>query len=93
MNVLLVPGTIRVAPSLPVELAATVDGETLRLAIEWPVIERWLGDRASNVDAVREALLSRRNVIERSIMARVYAHGIPISGELTLTSKDFMTQR
>ena len=56
MNVMLVPGTMRVAPSYPVELAATVDGETLRLAIEWPVIERWLGERATNVDAVREAL-------------------------------------
>jgi len=93
MNVMLVPGTMRVAPSYPVELAATVDGETLRLAIEWPVIERWLGERATNVDAVREALLSRRNVIERTVLARLYAHGIPISGELTLTSRDFMAQR
>jgi hypothetical protein len=90
---MLVPGTMRVAPTYPVELAATVDGETLRLAIEWPVIERWLGERASNVEAVRDALISRRNVIERTVLARVYAHGIPISGELTLTPGDFPSQR
>ena len=93
MNVMLVPGTLRVAPTYPVELAATVDGEALRVAIEWTVIERWLGERASNVDAVRDALLSRRNVIERTVLARVYAHGIPISGELTLALRDFPGQR
>jgi len=93
MNVLLVPGTMRVAPTYPVELAASVDGENLRLAIEWPVIERWLGERAGNLDAVREAVLSRRNVIERTVQARVYAHGMPMSGELTLTPRDFPAAR
>lgn len=93
MNVLLVPTTVRVAPDYPVELTATVDGEALRVAIEWPVIERWLGDRAANVDAVREALRQRQNVIERTVQARVYAHGMPISGELTLTTRDFPLTR
>jgi hypothetical protein len=93
MNVLLVPTTARVAVDYPVELAATVDGEALRVAIEWGVIERWLGDRAANIDAVREALRQRQNVIERTVQARVYAHGMPISGELTLTTRDFPLTR
>ena len=93
MNVLIVPTTVRVAPDYPVELTATVDGEALRVAIEWPVIERWLGIHATNVDSVREALRQRQNLIERTVQARVYAHGLPLSGELTLTARDFPATR
>lgn len=89
MNVLLVPTNLRFAPGFPVETAVTVDNETLQLAIEWQVIERWLGSASPSVDAVREAILSRRSLIERTVQARVFAHGVPISGELTLSTTDF----
>jgi hypothetical protein len=93
MNVLLVPTKLRVAPDFPVEINVSVDNETLQLAIEWTVIERWLGSSAPSVDAVREAILSRRSIIERTVQARVFAHGMPISGELTLSAADFPATR
>jgi hypothetical protein len=89
MNVLLVPTKLRVAPGFPVEIAVTVDNETLQLAIEWNVIERWLGSSTPSVDSVRDAILARRSIIERTVQARVFAHGTPISGELTLSAVDF----
>jgi hypothetical protein len=37
---------------------------------------------------VRNAIQQRRQSIERVIQARLYAHGIPVSGELTLGVRD-----
>ena len=88
MNVILIPAKVRVQRDLPIEIAATVDGEALQVAIEWPVIERWLGELATDANAVRNAIQQRRQSIERVIQARVYAHGIPVSGELTLGMRD-----
>ena len=88
MNVILLPSNIRVQRDTPVEISATVDGETLQVALEWALIERWLGDLASDASAVRNAINQRRPSIERVIQSRVYAHGIPISGELTLGIRD-----
>ena len=88
MNVILIPAKVRVQRDLPVEIAATVDGETLQVAIEWAVVERWLGDLATDENAVRNAIQQRRQSIERVIQARIYAHGVPVSGELTLGMRD-----
>jgi hypothetical protein len=88
MNVLLLPGNIRVQRDLPVEVAATVDGETLQVALEWALIERWLGELATDPNAVRNTIQQRRQSIERVIQSRVYAHGIPISGEMSLGVRD-----
>ena len=88
MNVILIPAKVRVQRDLPVEIAATVDGETLQVAIEWPVVERWLGDLATDENAVRNAIQQRRQSIERVIQARIYAHGVPVSGELSLGMRD-----
>jgi len=88
MNVTLLPANVRVQRDMPVEIAASVDGETLQVALEWPVIERWLGGLAPDAATVRNAIQQRRESIERVIQSRVYAHGIPISGELTLGVRD-----
>jgi hypothetical protein len=88
MNVMLLPANIRVQRDTPVEIAATVDGEMLQVALEWALIERWLGELAADASAVRNAITQRRTAIERVIQSRVYAHGIPISGELTLGIRD-----
>jgi hypothetical protein len=88
MNVLLLPGNIRVQRDLPVEIAATVDGETVQVALEWALIERWLGELASDPNAVRNTIQQRRQSIERVIQSRVYAHGLPISGEMSLGVRD-----
>ncbi len=88
MNVILMPANVRVQRDLPVELSATVDGQTVQVALEWPLIERWLGDLAIDANTVRNAIQMRRSSIERAIQSRVYAHGVPISGELTLGVRD-----
>jgi hypothetical protein len=88
MNVMLLPANIRVQRDTPVEISATVDGETLQVALEWALIERWIGELASDASAVRNAITQRRTAIERVIQSRIYAHGIPISGELTLGIRD-----
>ena len=88
MNVTLLPANVRVQRDVPVEMPATVDGQTLQVALEWAVIERWLGELASDAGAVRNAIQQRRQSIERVIQSRVYAHGVPISGEMTLGLRD-----
>ena len=92
MHVTLLAHNIRVQREMPVEIAATVDGEALQVMVEWPVIERWLGELATDAAAVRNAIHLRRQAIERVIQSRVYAHGIPISGELTLGVRDLGTK-
>ena len=88
MNVFLLAGNIRVQRDLPVEMTATVDGETVQVALEWALIERWLGELATDPNAVRNTIQQRRQSIERVIQSRVYAHGIPISGEMSLGVRD-----
>jgi hypothetical protein len=88
MNVTILAANLRVKADMPVEIAATVDGETLQVALEWALIERWLGQLANDAGAVRNAIHQRRQAIERVIQSRVYAHGVPISGEMTLGLRD-----
>ena len=88
MNVTLMPANVRVQPDTPDEIKATVDSETLQIALEWSLIERWLGQLATDANAVRNAIQQRRESIERVIQSRVYAHGVPISGEMTLGLRD-----
>ena len=89
MNVHTLPSTPRIQPSQPVEVMISVDGETVRVGIEWSVIERWLGEFANDPEAVKRALHSRRSEIERVVQSRVFAHGVPIGGELALSLRDF----
>lgn len=89
MTVHALPSTLRIKPPFPVEQAMAVDGAKVWIAIEWPVIQRWLGSRANEPDAVREQLHERRLDIERTLEAHVFAHGLPLSKEVTLTLDDF----
>ncbi|HTP98128.1 MAG TPA: hypothetical protein VMN56_02300 [Casimicrobiaceae bacterium] len=89
MTVHVLPSQLRIKPPFPVEQAMAVDGTKVWVAIEWPVIERWLGPRANDADAVREALHERRLEIERTVEAHVFAHGLALSKEVSLTVEDF----
>jgi len=89
MNIHTLPSTPRIQPSQPVEVKVSVDGEILRVSIEWAVVERWLGEFANDAEAVKRALHSRRSEIERVVQSRVFAHGVPMGGELALTVRDF----
>jgi hypothetical protein len=83
------PGEIRVEPPFPVEQPVTVDGEPLRVAIAWPVVQHLTGEDHPGFEQVRSALHDRRLLIERTIKAHLFAHGFPLSGELALSLADF----
>lgn len=89
MNVYILPATPRIAPPQPVQVMVSVDGEPLRVEIEWSVIERWLGEFAGDAESVKRALHSRRSEIERVVASRMFAHGVPPSGALALSVRDF----
>ena len=83
------PTVLRIEPPFPVEQAITVDDAALRVALEWPVIEHLAGVRNPDPDTVRATLHDRRLDIERTIKAHLFAHGLPLSGELALSLADF----
>jgi hypothetical protein len=56
MSIHVLPGDIRVEPPLPVEIPVSVDGKTLRVAIEWPAVARMLPTADQSFDAVATAL-------------------------------------
>lgn len=83
------PAKVRIEPQFPVEQPVLVDGKTLRISLEWAVIEHFLGDRAADEAAVRAFLDEQRLDIARVVKAHLFAHGFPLSGALTLTLDDF----
>ncbi len=83
------PTVLRIEPPFPVEQAITVDDEALRVALEWPVIEHLAGMRNPDPATVRTVLHDRRLEIERTIKAHLFAHGFPLSRELSLSLADF----
>jgi hypothetical protein len=93
MHIHTVPSTLRIEPGHPVDIVVIADGNKIRVSLEWPVIERWLGVRANDPEAVKEALRTRRGIIEQTVQARLIAHGVPLSNELTLSNADFRSGR
>ncbi len=89
MQVHPLPTDARVAPGFPVEQLYSVDGKTLRVDIEWKMIEVFLGDAAPTPDTVRDALRVHQQAIDRAVKARLFAQGFPLSNDLVLTATDF----
>ena len=89
MKLLPLPHKLHVNPPFPVEIAVSADGETLTVAIEWPIVAGWLGAHAPDDASVRHVLHERRHEIERVLEAHLFAQGTPLSGEVTLTADDF----
>ena len=87
-----VQSEIRVDPPFPVEQVVNVDGKRLRVSLEWPLIRHFLGVAAADPETVREMLHERRQEIDRTIKAHVFAHGVPLSGTLSLSLPDFQAQ-
>lgn len=83
------PAILRIEPPYPVEQVVTVDDHALRVAIEWPVIQHLANALAPDAAAVRAVLHDKRLEIERTIKAHLFAHGLPLSGELALSLGDF----
>ena len=83
------PRPLRIAPSFPVELSVRVDDATLLVALDWPVVERLLGDRPITEESMADALFDHRDLIERTLRAHLFAQGVPLSGQVVLDLEDF----
>lgn len=89
MRVQALPTESRIEPGFPVEQRYAVDGKTLRVDIEWKMIEVFLGATPAAPESVRAALAVHHASIERVIRARLFAQGFPLSNDLVLTPTDF----
>jgi len=89
MQVQALPTEFRIEPGFPVEQLYNVDGKTLRVDIEWRMIEIFLGGATPTPDAVRTALRLHHPSIDRIVKARLFAQGFPLSNDLVLTPSDF----
>ena len=89
MQVQAIPMEARIEPGFPVEQLYRVDGKTMRVDIEWKMIEIFLGGAAPTPDAVRSALHLHHQAIDRVVKARLFAQGFPLSNDLMLTPTDF----
>ena len=89
MHIQQLPAEPRVQAGFPVEQLYSVDGKTLRVDIEWKVVETLLAGTTPTADAVQAALRTHHPDIERIIKARLFAQGFPLSNDLVLTLGDF----
>lgn len=89
MRVHPLPTPARIEPGFPVEQLYDVDGKTLRVDIEWKMIEVFLGGTAPTPDAVGAALRLHQPAIDRVVKAHLFAQGFPLSNDLVLTATDF----
>ncbi|MCC7326083.1 MAG: hypothetical protein IT521_04695 [Burkholderiales bacterium] len=87
---LLLTQDLRVKPGFPIEITAQVDAHAIRVAIEWSVIEHEAGPGA-DADAAHRYLHDQRSRIERAIQAHLFAQGMPLRGQLTLSRDDLET--
>ena len=88
MSIHVLPGDIRFEPPLPVEIPVSVDGKTLRVAIEWPAVARMLPTADKSFDAVATALRGKRATIEMAIRAHLFAQGTPLDGHVRISAAD-----
>jgi|SoiMethySBSTD1v2_1073268.scaffolds.fasta_scaffold5907807_1 hypothetical protein len=89
MQVQPLPTDVRIEPGFPVEQLYNVDGKTLRVDIEWKMVEVFLGGAAPTAEAVRGALQTHHGAIDRVVKAKLFAQGFPLSNDLMLTPSDF----
>ncbi len=88
MSISVLPGEVRVTPPFPVEIPVSVDGTTMRLAIEWDAIARSLPAGDQSVEAVREVLRGQRPTIELALRAHLAAHGVPMDRRIVISASD-----
>ena len=89
MKMFLLETAVYVHLPYPVEFVIDVDGRAIRVAIEWSAIEQMMGATPVDDENVRDFLHENRKAIARAIEARLYAHGIPWTGELVMARDDF----
>lgn len=89
MHIQQLPAEPRIQSGFPVEQLYSVDGRTLRVDIEWKIVEMFLAGATATAQAVTAALRSHHEAIERAVKARLFAQGFPLSNDLVLTLSDF----
>lgn len=89
MHVQPLPAEPRIERGFPVEQLYSVDGKTLRVDIDWKMIEIFLAGASPTPQAVQAALRTHHASIERVMKARLFAQGFPLSNDLVLTPTDF----
>jgi hypothetical protein len=80
---------IHIEPRFRAEFPLAVDGKAIRVTIEEPAIEYLLGGAPADEEQVRAFLSVNRRRIERAVMARLFARGVPVNGELSMAAEDF----
>ena len=66
----------------------SVDGKTLRVAIEWSAVTRMLPTTDKSFDAVAKALRGGRETIEMAIRVYLFAQGTPLDGRVRISAAD-----
>ena len=89
MEVSLLGSAVYIHPGDPVEFPVAVDGKSVRVAVEWPVIAHLMGSSTTDVDRVRDFLHRRRENVARALKAHLYARGVPQDGYLVMSRDDF----
>jgi hypothetical protein len=89
MSTFLLETSVYVHRPFPVEFLIDVDGRVIRTAIGWPVVEQIMSATPIDDEQVRNFLHENREAIARAIQARLYAHGVPRTGELVMALDDF----
>jgi hypothetical protein len=73
----------------PLELLFTVDGKTLRVAIDWTTLGEVFGLDLAGEDSWGTFLRKKRQAIELAVKAHLLARGMPFGRQLVLTAEDF----
>jgi hypothetical protein len=80
--------SIYVRPQFPVEFVINVDGVPIRIAIEWPDVERLVGTTAADEGEVRNFVHRHKTAIQMAIHAYLSARGTPMEHRLTISADD-----
>ena len=87
MDVRILHSETRVEPHYPIEIAASADGERMRVDIEWSTLEHLLGGEIT-AERVNDFVRRHRHAIEIAITAHLFAKGMPLSRQLVLNRED-----
>ena len=93
MQMSLFETSIYVRPQFPVEFVTKADGVAIRIAIEWPDVERLIGATAADEGEVRNFVHRQKTAIELAIQPYLSARGTPADHRLTISTDDLRLVR
>jgi len=80
-------------PLTCVELLVVVDGKTIRVELDGSVIRQLMHKEDLQPEDVRSFLWNERRTLEVMIKSHLFAHGVPLAGELVLSPDDLESVR